>query len=180
LRNFAKYIEKPKDNEIKTKYLSIPHINDKSEEIAIKLKNLIRDFYPQVNLRVAFKSPAQLGDHFPFKYRVIDPSRQALVVYHVKCNECDEDYIGMSIRILNQRVFEHNNDPDSHVLKHQKIKGHKMDFDNIRILDKASNQLKLQYKEMLYIRKMNPSINMQMNSSLFSLINEKEKSSFTN
>ena len=105
----------------------------------------------------------------------------ALVVYHVKCNECDEDYIGMSIRILNQRVIEHNNDPDSHVFQHQKEKGHKMDFDNIKILDRASNQLKLQYKEMLYIRKMNPSINRQMNSSLFSLIirNEKEKSSFT-
>ena len=30
--------------------------------------------------------------------------------------------------------------------------------------------LKLQYKEMLYIRKLNPSINRQMDSELFSFV----------
>ena len=37
--------------------------------------------------------------------------------------------------------------------------GHEMDFDNIKILDRASNDLKLQYKEMLFIRKLNPFLN---------------------
>ena len=44
------------------------------------------------------------------------------------------------------------------------------DFENIVILDRASNALKLQYKEMLYIRKLNPSLNRQMNSELFSFV----------
>ena len=47
-----------------------------------------------------------------------------------------------------------------------------MDFDNVEILDRASNDLKpyKQYKEMHYIRKLNPSLNKQTNSDLFTLI----------
>ena len=62
------------DNEIKTKYISLPYINYRSEMVASKLKRLVKAYYPKINLRVAFKSPAQLGDHFPFKDRVEDPS----------------------------------------------------------------------------------------------------------
>ena len=62
-------------------------------------------------------------------------------------------------------------DPNSRVYQHEKETGHNMDFDNIKkILDRASNDLKLQYKEILYNRKLNPSLNRQMNSELFSLI----------
>ena len=62
-------------------------------------------------------------------------------------------------------------DPNSHVYQHEKETGHKMDFDNIKKkLDRASNDLKIQSKEILYIRKLNPSHNRQMNSELFSLI----------
>ena len=56
-----------------------------------------------------------------------------------------------------------------------------MDFENIVILDRASNALKLQYKEMLYIRKLNPTLNRQMNSDLFTFVirNSKNDSDFT-
>ena len=40
----------------------------------------------------------------------------------------------------------------------------------MKILDRASNDFKLQLKEMLLIRKHNPSLNRQMNSELFTLI----------
>ena len=84
--------------------------------------------------------------------------------------DCDEDYIGKSDRILNQRIKEHLKDKDSHVYQHIITQKHKMDFENIKILDRASTALKLQYKEMLYIRKLNPSINRQMDSELFSFV----------
>ena len=63
--------------------------------------------YPKINLRVAFKSPAQLGDHFPFQDQVIDPNKQSNVVYHVKCMDCDDDYIGKTTQILNERIHDH-------------------------------------------------------------------------
>ena len=40
----------------------------------------------------------------------------------------------------------------------------------MKILDRASNDHKLQLKEMLWIRKFNLSLNRQMNSELFTLI----------
>ena len=65
--------------------------------------------------------------------------------------------------------------------QYEKETGYKMVFENKIILDRASNDLKLQYKEMLYIRKLNPSFNRQMNSELFSLIirNVKQDDSIT-
>ena len=47
---------------------------------------------------------------------------------------------------------------------------HQIDFDNFEILDKASNDLKLCYKEMLYIRKLKPKLNTQVDSELFTLV----------
>lgn len=160
------------DDEIKIKYLSLPYINDKTEVISTKIKDLVKQYYPKIHLRVAFKSPAQLGDHFPFKDKVNDPSKQSFVVYHAKCMDCENDYIGMTTQILNERIHEHLTDKDSHIYQHIHASQpkHRMDFENIVILDRASNALKLQYKEMLYIRKLNPSLNRQMNSELFSFV----------
>ena len=61
--------------------ISFLYINDKSEVIGSKIKKQVKDYYPKINLRVAFKSPAQLGDHFHFKDKVDDLSKQSNVVY---------------------------------------------------------------------------------------------------
>ena len=51
----------------------------------------------------------------------------------------------------------------------------------IRVCYQLANDLKLQYKEMLYIRKLNPTLNRQMNSELFTFVirNSKKDSDFT-
>ena len=138
-------------------------------------------YFNKINLRVAFKSPAELGDHFPFKDQVLDPTKLLNVVYHIKCKNCSDSYIGMSTRICAIRMEEHMKVKSSHVYQHHVKEGHEMDFDNIKILDRASNELKLQYKEMLFIRKLNPSLNKQTNSELFTLIirNVQQETSIT-
>ena len=47
----------PNPNE-KIKYLSIPFINDKSEIIGRKIQEAVNEHFTNINLRVAFKSPA--------------------------------------------------------------------------------------------------------------------------
>ena len=188
-KEFNKFLEKKSkqiedkliDDEIKIKYLSLTYINDKTEITSIKIQKLIKQYYPKIKLRVAFKSPSHLGDNFPFKGKVIDPSKQSLVVYHIKCKDCDNDYIGKSEQILSNRIEQHLTDKNSHVFQHIKEEKHRMDFENIEILDRASNDRKLQYKEMLYIRKLNPTLNRQMNSDLFTFVirNSKNDSDFT-
>ena len=111
-----------------------------------------------------------IKNHITIKDRVKDPSKQSNVVYHLKCLNCEEDYIGKTTRVCSIRMKEHEYDPKSHVFEHHYKVGHKIDFDNVKILDRASNDFKLQLKEMLLIRKYNPSLNRQMNSELFTLI----------
>ena len=96
--------------------------------------------------------------------------------------DCESDYISKSEQILSNRIEQHLTDKDSHVFQRIKAEKHRMDFENIEILDRASSDRKLQYKEMLYIRKLNPTLNCQMNSELFTFVirNSKKDSDFTN
>jgi hypothetical protein len=187
---FEKYkqlnVDKITNPDEKIKYLSLPFINDKSETIARKIQETVRSHFSNINLRVAFKSPATLSSHFPFKDKVTDPSKLSMVVYHLKCKNCDADYIGQSKRICNIRMDEHqkptkNKTNPSHVYEHNIIPGHEIDFDNVVILDRADSVKKLELKEMLYIRKLKPTLNKQKESELFTLIirNVKMENSIT-
>ena len=53
---------------------------------------------------------------------------------------------------------------------HHSLPGHEIYFDGVEILDRANSIKKLELKEMLYIRKFNPTLNKQLESELFTLI----------
>jgi len=76
---------------------------------------------------------------------------------------------------------KNNIDNKSALHAHQIENGHHIDYENKKILDTASNDLKLVYKEMLYIRKHQPSLNTQESSELFTFIirNSQLKTSIT-
>jgi phage pi2 protein 07 len=57
----------------------------------------------------------------------------------------------------------------SSVCKHARA-GHRIDWDNMEILDKAKDRWRLLLKEMLHINKLKPQLNIQKSSKLFSLI----------
>jgi hypothetical protein len=73
-----------------------------------------------------------------------DPSKLSMVVYKLNCltEGCDASYIGESKRICNIRMEDHANYPKSHVHEHHKLPGHKMDFENVEILDGANTTKK--------------------------------------
>jgi hypothetical protein len=72
-----------------------------------------------------------------------------MVVYHLKCKNCNADYIGQTKRICDVRMIDHQTDKNSHVFEHHNIPGHEIDFENVEILDRADTVSK-EYKEMLY------------------------------
>ena len=126
-------------------------------------------FYTKVDFKVAFKAPKELGHFFWFKDKPTDILKQSLVLYHIKCKDCDADYIVKTERILHYRVREHKGESSSNVdsaIHQQHIQTqHKIDFDNIKIIDRADNDIKLQYKEILHIDKRKPILNKQLNSN---------------
>ena len=67
-------------------------------------------------------------------------------------------------------MHDHKTSKESHVFEHNNIPVHEIDFENVQIIDRADSSLKLSYKEMLYIRKLKPSLHKQVESELFTLI----------
>ena len=88
---------------------------------------------------------------------------QSLVVYKIRCETCNQEYIGKTERILEHRIKEHNNEKSESAIQTHKREypAHKIDATNIEILDKADNNFKLMLKEMLHINAHKPELNTQ-------------------
>ena len=155
-------------------YLVLPYFNDKMDDFKRRLTDLVYKHYPNVDFRLMFTPPTSISNLFSFKDKT-PFGLQSLVVYKIGCKNCSDFYIGKTARCLVRRIEEHKkglgtDDYKSALYKHSIDHGHSIDYDNVEILDKASNDKKLLLKEMLYINKLNPTLNKQKNSCLFSLI----------
>lgn len=126
-----------------------PYSNKRVDEFANKLTNLVNNTFEKVELRVAFKAPNEIGKMFPFKDNIKDKRLQLHVVYHIKCETCNKSYIGMTDRILLRRIKKHNNKKkESAIQMHLKdFPTHKIDANNIEVIDKADTTTKLKLKK---------------------------------
>ena len=79
------------------------------------------------------------------------------------------NYKGKTGRILYYSIQEHKCESsyktDSAIHEHQLATSHKIGFDNIKIIDRADSDFKLQFNEILKIDKRKQSLNKQFNSS---------------
>ena len=151
--------------------MKLPYSGPNCENFSEKLKKLVEKNYNSVKLRVAFTAPSDLSKHFKFKDKITEVEKQSLVVYHIKCKECKENYIGKTERILSYRIKEHQSPKkdkkgnyESSVYAHHAKTGHVIDWEGIEILDRADSDPKLRVKEILHIDKKKPSLNIQVNS----------------
>ncbi|CAF0735031.1 unnamed protein product [Brachionus calyciflorus] len=111
-------------------------------------------------------------DSKPVKIYVLDHNikkneDKSLVVYNIKCKNCEANYIGKCKRILSYRISEHKKSSESSCCQHESNTRHTMDYDNIEIIDKADTDMKLRIKELLHILKRKPSLNKQLNSQSY-------------
>ena len=74
-------------------------------------------------------------------------------------------HIGKTERILFLRVKEHKGKSDSAIHEHHLMTSHMIDFEKVKIINRADSDFKLQFKEILPIDKGNPTLNKQLNSS---------------
>ena len=68
------------------------------------------------------------------------------------------------------RKEEHRTDKESTVFKHVQEMGHEMNWEEMKILDSARDDYRLRLKEMMYINKLKPELNVQKSSQMFSLL----------
>ena len=97
--------------------------------------------------------------------------KQSKVIYKVNCSECDDFYIGKTIRRLSTRLNEHKKDENSSLYKHSFLTDYIIDYGKPRILARDSNSFRLCVKESLKIQDYcaHKSINENIGSFKLSL-----------
>ena len=117
------------------------------------------------NIRTAFRSGALLGKLLT---KVKDPvplEDRPGAIYKISCL-CGDSYIGETGRPTNTRVKEHKaacrlaHFEKSAVAEHAWQDGHIIEWDQVTILDTASDQRERQTKEALYIKLAPPGCRM--------------------
>ncbi|XP_065356466.1 uncharacterized protein LOC135962995 [Calliphora vicina] len=111
---------------------------------------------------IAYKSNMTLRHLFTNNKTKIDKLKSDNVVYEIKCDgnereRCNLVYIGTTKRMLGTRVNEHKTDIEKGKITtalslHVKECNHKMDFDNIKILDREQKENKRYTLESLRIQ----------------------------
>ncbi|XP_078379906.1 uncharacterized protein LOC144662828 [Oculina patagonica] len=91
---------------------------------------------------------------------------QQCVVYRFQCDLCDASYVGYTLRHLHQRVDEHKNKTSS-IGKHYRDKHCIVPKDldkQFHVIKKCKNKFDCLVHEMLVIRELSPSLNVQSDS----------------
>ena len=106
-----------------------------------------------------FSAPERIASFFPFKDKVPKYPRSS-VVYLFKCQCCSVSYVCQTTHHLHTRISEHlgispitgkhtSNPTKSSVLSHLCASGHKVDFDDFKILSCCSDSYELMIHKSL-------------------------------
>ena len=106
---------------------------------------------PNVDLKILFKPVRKLQCLSQLKSGIPLLSRSK-VVYKISCNNCNEFYVGLTTRRLEERISEHIKNDASALYKHAVETGHDIAFSRPEILTSDDIELRLQVKETLMIR----------------------------
>ena len=151
-------------------FLCLPFTGINSDKLKRQLERLSSAVAPWVKLFVVFKPVFKLSCLCKLKsqFSVLCNSG---VVYKLQCSNCEEFYIGMTMRRLEQRVKEHSEDISSAVFRHCSEKKHSCNFDLPSVLAKDKVKSRLLVKESLLIRDQQAytSLNGNMGSTVLRL-----------
>ena len=91
---------------------------------------------------------------------------QQRVIYKFQCDLCDASYVGYTLRPLHQRVPEHTKQSSSigkHFINEHCIVPKDL-YRHFSVLRKCTNKFDCSVHEMLLIRELTPSLNVQLDS----------------
>ena len=155
-------------------YFPLTFTGNSSFSLRNKLTKLLREFYPQVLVRVIFKPKYTIQNLFKFK-DVVPQELQSSIIYQYECNCCRALYIGQSKRQFKVRLFEHwgksirtnrplGKPPFSSIRQHSHDCDHPMDSSSFSILSSRPSVMELPIAESLYIKQKKPSLCSQETS----------------
>ncbi len=131
VRMFFENVE-PESN---SSYAVLPYINGSTEP----LKRLLKRY----GIRTTTKPLRTLEQDFPSPKDRPLPEKQTNVIYKINCADCSWSYIGETGRALETRKKEHKRNvkqckSGSNIAKHAWTQNHNINFDECKVLDKAT------------------------------------------
>ena len=121
-------------------------LGDVSRTVSKELNSLISRFYPQIRLRMIYKSLDTIGSRFQLKDKMPEDC-MSCIIYQYKCDSCNAIYIGKTEQNFRCRISQHmgvsfrtgatlstppQSDIREHCLKHRKH----INVNNFSIIDK--------------------------------------------
>ena len=149
--------------------VKIPFFGNESFTIRKDIKDLVKEYFPQVKLNIIFINTFKVKNLFKVKDVLQDRTRSS-VIYKFNCCRCDASYIGKTSRHLFTRISEHLgrsfrtnnillNPPNSAIRDHSIEFDHSIKADNFKIINTATTDFDLSIKESILIKQMSPSLN---------------------
>lgn len=126
-----------------TGFVLLPYVGGLSEKISRLLRNH--------GVKVAHKPMQTLQHYFPKPREPKSTDQNKSIVYQIKCTQCQFVYYGQTERCLKTRLTEHKKavftcDSNSKVAQHANNYNHTFDFENVKIVDRAT-----QYHQRLFL-----------------------------
>ena len=171
----------PRDNTVEDKdkdkdklvLIVLPYLGPMSVALKRNIYQLVRKFYPSVDLKIIFKRGFRISNMFNFKDKLPLKCRSG-VVYYINCNKCGPSsaYIGKTKNTLYERFYG----PNGHLnprTKKSALHDHVMttgdndcgfEFDNVEILDTSSVDYRLRIIESVYLKYDKQSLKILRNT----------------
>ena len=156
-------------------YFTTYFLGDISKNLASDLRNIMKESYPQIHLRILYKSYNTIGNHFSYKDKIPEECVSNLI-YQYTCESCNAFYIGKTQLQFRCRICQHGgistrtgqelkvkvaSDIRDHSLK---CKVH-IKNENFKILDKLQDKNGLCLLESLHQKIKKPTLGTQQQST---------------
>ena len=150
-------------------------LGEVSKTVSKELNSLVCRYYPQIRLRMIYKSLDTIGSRFQVKDKMPEDC-MSCIIYQYKCDSCNAIYIGKTEQNFKCRVSQHlgvsfrtgatlstpvQTDIRERTLKHRS----KINSDNFTILDKVFHKSDLLLLESIHQKTKKPSIGIMTQST---------------
>ena len=125
-------------------FIDLPYFGNMTNTLGKKITKLAKDTRPGLHVQPIYRPPPALTTYFSQKDKLKKDS-QSNVVYMISCSECDENYIGKTIRQASRRHYEHGAPQQPKVSSITLTNELKPNTQQLRRSDRNKNRPKIQY-----------------------------------
>ena len=131
-------------------FISLPYVGPVSDAVARKIR--------EQGVAVHMRPTNTIRSRLVHPKDKVPKEHKCGIVYHVKCQDCNANYVGETARALNARLKEHRQ-PPSHIGQHLQEQQHQFQDNDVAILHQEANWFKRGVAEAIYISQHQPTLN---------------------